>query len=1022
MKKIYILILLSVGLIQINLAQCPFTGLLPNYCVNSPTSALSSTVPGGTFSGPGVLGSVFSPSLAGPGTHTITYSFCSPTYTQTSAGYSPIATPTANAENAVFLSDDQTSSAFNIGFNFRFFCNVYTQFYISSNGYIMFNNGPNGCCSGQSLPNATTPNDVIALCWEDFNPGAGGTISYVTIGTAPNRVLIVKFTGVPHFGGGGGALTGQLQLFETTNVIEAHIASMVTDGGAHTQGIENSNGTAAYTPVGRNAASWSASNDMVRWTPMAACSSTQVTTVSPSTITVVGNNSICIGASSTLSASGNNTYTWSTGSNASSIVDNPSVTTTYTVGGTNSFGCIAQSAITVTVDNTPTVTAVSSTGNSGVCPGATIALTGSGATSYTWTGGVSNGISFTTSTTNTYVVTGANACGTSTAAVSVSIHPIPPVTASATQPSVCTGNTVALLGGGALTYTWSNAIPNGQAFFPATTANYTVTGTSALGCTASAVTGVTAVTTPVLAPLATPSLICIGSSGTISAQGATNYTWLPGNLSTGTIVVSPTITTTYTLIKSNSNCVDTKTITLFVNQLPNVFAIVQPTVVCVGSTATLSGGGAFSYTWTPSGFNLIGANVVVSPTANTIYTCTGNDGTCTATYTVLLSTNPVPTIQAQASSSAICAGQSVTLTANGALNYTWSPGTFTGSVVVDVPAGPTSYNVVGTNSYNCSSQNNVAVIVYPNPTLSAIPNRTLVCVNGPSTITATGANTYSWNTGSLTNTVVVYPGTTTIYTVTGTYTNSGCSSTKTVMVSTYFPVTGITGPTAVCIGSSITIGSAPANSYTWTLNGNLISNQPNILINPVVNTTYSLSTTSTSNNVNCVGGNSVTIQVNPLPVITASTTRSVICRTFEFTTLTAAGGVSYNWIFLGSGTSVTVSPNAQTTYTVEGTDANGCVNTATILIKVSACLGLEENPGQERAFSVYPNPSNGSFTIRSAESMRLSLTNVTGQLIQEMELNAENNYTLKVTDLARGLYFIKKVSTRGTSGYKLIVD
>jgi len=684
---------------------------------------------------------------------------------------------------------------------------------------------------------------------------------------------------------------------------------------------------------------------------------------------------------------------------------------------------MTSAAVTVTVDpSTPNLSiANSATAASGICPNSTVILTASGATTYSWTGGISNGVVFSPTTAASYTVTGYNACGTSTAVTSVSVHPLPPVVASITQPSVCTGNTVVTLATGAQTYTWSHGGANGAPLFPSATTMYTVTGTSALGCTAQAMVGVTVAVTPILAPVASPTVICIGGSGTIAAQGASNYTWMPGNLNTGTIVITPNTTTTYTLTKSNVNCVDVKTITVFVNQLPNVFAISSHTVVCAGSSATLSAGGASSYTWTPSPFNLTGNNVSVSPTGPTIYTCTGSDGTCVATYTVFVGTNPIPTIQPVASSGTLCAGGTVTLNATGADTFTWNPGG-PGAQIVVTPAAPTNFIVSGTNSFNCVAQAQIPIIVYPNPTVNATPNRTLVCINGPSTITANGANTYVWSTGALTNTTLVNPSATTIYTVTGTFTNSGCSSSKTVMVQAYTPVTGISGPTAVCIGSSTTIASAPANSYTWTVGGNLLSNQASIVISPTVNTTYILGTTSTSNNVSCVGGNSITIQVNPLPVITASAVadRILICRN-ESVELYAQGGSTYLWVNPGvNNNTVVVSPQVQTTYTVQGTDANGCVNTATITIRVSACVGLEELSNNASGINIFPNPSHGEFSISAKEAMNLLIINELGQVVMEVSLNAENNYRADVKNLSQGLYLLS--NKNGTLNQKFIIQ
>jgi len=139
------------------------------------------------------------------------------------------------------LSDDAVAS-FPVGFTFEYYGGAYTTFYVSSNGFLLDNNGSNGCCTGGPLPSTTTPNGVIAGWWEDLNPSSGGTVHYQTMGTAPNRYAIVQFTAVPHYGGGNN-VTMQYKLFETTGVIEVHYQAAPSDGGTHSAGIENQDGT-----------------------------------------------------------------------------------------------------------------------------------------------------------------------------------------------------------------------------------------------------------------------------------------------------------------------------------------------------------------------------------------------------------------------------------------------------------------------------------------------------------------------------------------------------------------------------------------------------------------------------------------------------------------------------------------------------------------------------------------------------------------------------------------------------------
>ncbi len=220
--------------------------------------------------------------------------------------------PIAGSGTPVFLSDDVTSGALPIGFNFDFFGTNYSNFYISSNGFLAFTPEPNGCCSGQNLPDPNAPNNLIAFAWEDINPATGGTIEYFTTGIAPNRQLVVNFNNVPHYFNSN-PITVQTVLFESTNVIEVHTSGMPSDGGWHTQGIENIDGTIAYTTPGRNQSNWSAFNDYVAFIPVPASgaidacgiatttvdiSSFDCTNVGPNTVTVTatdvnGNSASC---------------------------------------------------------------------------------------------------------------------------------------------------------------------------------------------------------------------------------------------------------------------------------------------------------------------------------------------------------------------------------------------------------------------------------------------------------------------------------------------------------------------------------------------------------------------------------------------------------------------------------------------------------------------------------------------------------------------------------------------------------
>ncbi len=143
----------------------------------------------------------------------------------------------------VSLSDDQVSGAIPIGFTFNFYGVDYTEVYISSNGFITFSPGmDDGCCTGGAIPNADGSDNLIAGYWEDLNYPPGN-IHYQTMGAPGSQRFIVQFTNNPHYSHGP-QVTFQIILHEGTNYIELQYSNAPSDGGTHTIGIENSDGTA----------------------------------------------------------------------------------------------------------------------------------------------------------------------------------------------------------------------------------------------------------------------------------------------------------------------------------------------------------------------------------------------------------------------------------------------------------------------------------------------------------------------------------------------------------------------------------------------------------------------------------------------------------------------------------------------------------------------------------------------------------------------------------------------------------
>ena len=177
-----------------------------------------------------------------------------------------------NTGTNVTLSDDSQTGVLPIGFNFCFFGNTYTQFYIGSNGWISFSTGTPTTFTSATIPSAapTIPKNCIMGPWQDWHPGLGGQIRYQTQGVAPCRKLIVSWTNVPMFSCTSITGTFHIVIHESTNLIENFIQNKqfcAWAGGTAVQGIHNLPGTIGITVPGRNSTVWTATNEAYAYTP-----------------------------------------------------------------------------------------------------------------------------------------------------------------------------------------------------------------------------------------------------------------------------------------------------------------------------------------------------------------------------------------------------------------------------------------------------------------------------------------------------------------------------------------------------------------------------------------------------------------------------------------------------------------------------------------------------------------------------------------------------------------------------------
>lgn len=350
-------------------------------------------------------------------------------------------------------------------------------------------------------------------------------------------------------------------------------------------------------------------------------------------------------------------------------------------------------------------------------------------------------------------------------------------------------------------------------------------------------------------------------------------------------------------------------------------------------------------------------------------------------------------------------GSYVVPTANGSLGYNWTASAgFTGSsTLTTINYTATASGVVSvTASYTCglSPASTLAVNVLPAPVV-AISSVTpaIMCSGKTVTVNVSGAATYTLEPG--TN---IGPGPFTdipmapiVYTVTGTDAN-GCNSlnshTASVLVLETPTVSANSG--SVCQGQQFVIMPSGADSYSYV-------NTPfSTVTNTIVGIhNYTVIGTDLSNG--CKSEAVSTLSVIALPPTSVSADRIEMCR-YETATLTAQGAVTYNWKNTTSTAStLTISPLFTAVHTVTGTSAEGCVQTASVLVTVSACTGLSENSAAN--FRIYPNPTTGALQVESSYAERILIFDILGRNVKtEMMREGLNRLNL---DLPAGKYFIR---------------
>ena len=498
----------------------------------------------------------------------------------------------------------------------------------------------------------------------------------------------------------------------------------------------------------------------------------------------------CSVTSISVTATGGESYSWNNnlGNNATASIVDPG---TYTVTVTGANGCSSTSSIIITQSaGVPTVDYTASATT--VCAGTSVTLSGTGADNYSWTGGISNGVSFVPTSTTTYTVTGTNTTSgcSNTASVTITVNPLPTGAISGTT-SICNGGSanlsIEVTGNGP----WAGTLSDGTSFSgstspisvavsPVSSTTYTLSSLSASSCAATDLTGsaIVAINNFIVDTIVGSRNSCIytGTSTldatySISASNASSYVWTVPTGATiisgaGTNTISVHFATTFTtgtisvVVSSLCGSPITKTATITKTLSAAPASVTGPTSVCayIGTSTeatytAASVNGAIKYSWTlPSTVTIVSAtsdSSSINVTFGVAYVTT----TFSVKAVVGCGTTSARTLSVTGTTTAPVAGTPQTRCGAGLVTFSATPGAGetidwysasaagtllrSGSPTFDSTYTSTGvktvYAVSRSTSNGCISATRTAVTA----TLNALPSVVTITVSGSSC----GANT-----------------------------------------------------------------------------------------------------------------------------------------------------------------------------------------------------------------------------------------------------------------------------------------
>jgi len=598
-----------------------------------------------------------------------------------------------------------------------------------------------------------------------------------------------------------------------------------------------------------------------------------------------------------------------------------------------------------------------------LCPRqqSTLTVVASGDIEWQWDDGTHNPIRIVSPEVNsTYYVQSSDEHGcTIRDYVSLYLRPMPdPEVVS--NDSICAGaSDTVVLSGAASHYQWlnsgvqHNALGDTMYVSPSQTTLYEVAYDNAFGCWDTARFSILVYAFP-QPQITQDTTICRGDTIALTAGGGSFFLWDDAQHSTtASILVAPADTTTYSVtVYDYLECSSTDSVTVNVIPYFDLSITSSADSVCPNTMVAFTAHGGVDYHWNGEPFISTSSYTLLTDTTTVVSLSAANPTTnCSRTVYDTLFVYPWPDFHIESARDTLCLGDTLTLTLVGdAVSYHWSTGDSATTLVL-YPETLTTYSVTAYSEYQCEKSLSYTVVVNELPMDFTLHVGDTLCYGDSLAVNVAPEFTdvqYVWNYPNLP------PGTYSFFysplqDVAEDYVDTlslaivdarGCRRVKSAEITVYaLPRDTIFGPSSLCRGDTLHLSTTGNYQYYWRQPISQDQKYNASVWNyPSQPQTYEL---DVLNEHGCRIFLSQGVVINELPVVSINTNGvSQFCDRGAYL-VTASGASQYLWSDGQTGASVHMTPGSQTTYSVTGTDDNGCVGTRSVALDVISAPELQ---------------------------------------------------------------------------------